>query len=566
MEVSAGQARAPWGWLALVVTVALAASVAGLGNGFVQDDMVLLAQDSRMHSLANWQTLLSAPYWPPPWTEDLWRPLTSLGLTAQYQVGGGSPLVFRIVSIALYAGTSAAAFLLLVRLLPLGAAVCAALLFAAHPIHVEAVALAVAQAELVVALLAMMMTGWYLRCRRRGDGHVRLRDWFGLAVLYLMAALTKEHGLVLPGLLVAAEWSLLSGPLLPRIRRLWPGFAILGVLGVLVVQVRALVQGGSLVGSFTAEALEGLSLGGRGLTMLAVAPHWLRLLLWPAHLRADYSPQELVASSGFGGLEALGLLLVVLVVAGAVWARRSLPVVSLGLLWVVIGIFPVSNVVVPTGVLLAERTLFLASVGVLVAFGGLLGVAWQAGGSVGTRGRQLAMGATGVLTIVGVARSVERWPSWHDETSYVVAAAADSPRSFRAQRAWGEVLFLEGKRDEGMAAYGRALQYAPPAEAWRVRNDLARRHFEEGASALAVQQLLASREQTPGEQETWNYLILGLLNLGEYPLARQEAETALARGFSVEVFEDLRALADTAMKANVPAGAIRINVVRPQNP
>jgi hypothetical protein len=65
--------------------------------------------------------------------------------------------------------------------------------------------------------------------------------------------------------------------------------------------------------------------------------------------------------------------------------------------------------------------------------------------------------------------------------------------------------------------------------------------------------------------ETWNYLILGLLNLGEYPVARQEAEAALARGFSVEVFEDLSALADTALRANVPAGAIRINVVRPDD-
>ena len=113
---------------------------------------------------------------------------------------------------------------------------------------------------------------------------------------------------------------------------------------------------------------------------------------------------------------------------------------------------------------------------------------------------------------------------------------ADAPRSFRAQRAYGEVLFLAGKRAEGMAAYGLSLQYAPAAETWRVRNDLARRYFEEGSSALAVQQLMASRDQAPTVQETWNYLILGLLNLGEYPTARQEAEAALARGFAVGRF------------------------------
>jgi hypothetical protein len=64
------------------------------------------------------------------------------------------------------------------------------------------------------------------------------------------------------------------------------------------------------------------------------------------------------------------------------------------------------------------------------------------------------------------------------------------------------------------------------------------------------------------EQETWHYLILGYLNLGEYPTARDEADAALARGFSAEVFGDLRALADTALKAGAPPGSIRVRVVR----
>lgn len=551
----------PRGWVAAVAAVAIAVGLASLDNSFVQDDLSIIVRNERMYSLANWRILLSAPYWPPPWIEDLWRPVTSLALAAQYQLGGGDPGLFRVVSLALHALTAVGVLLLGRLLLPLGVAVGTALLFAVHPVHVEAMALAVGQPELLVTLLALVMVAWYLHRRWSPDGAVRVRDWGLLGVLYLLAALTKEHGLVLPGLLVAAELTLVSGALRPRLGRVGPGFGILALLGVLVVMVRSLVLGGDLVGSFTAEALDGLSIGGRALTMLAVATQWARLLLWPARLSADYSPQELVASTGFGTSEALGLVMILAGVVGAWASRRSLPVVSFGLLWIAVGIFPVSNVVVPTGVLLAERTLFLASAGVVLVVGGLASRAWRAEVAWVRVALQVG-GAT--LMVLGAARSLQRWPVWQDETTYVLRTVEDAPRSFRTQRAHGEVLFLQGKRAEGMAAYGLALQYAPPAEAWRVRNDLARRHFEEGASALAVQQLLASRQEAPAIQETWNYLILGLLNLGEYPAALQEAEAALARGFSVEVFEDLRALANTALRGNVPAGAIRINVVRPE--
>ena len=107
-----------------------------------------------------------------------------------------------------------------------------------------------------------------------------------------------------------------------------------------------------------AEALRGQTMGGRVLTMLKIVPEWARLFVWPAHLRAEYSPREFVASTSFGGAEATGLAIVVLV-ALTIWTtRRSAPTVAFGLSWMCIALFPVSNVVIPTGILLAERTLF----------------------------------------------------------------------------------------------------------------------------------------------------------------------------------------------------------------
>ena len=41
-----------------------------------------------------------------------------------------------------------------------------------------------------------------------------------------------------------------------------------------------------------AVSLMPLTAGQRMLTVLALGPQWLRLLFWPAHLQADYSPLE----------------------------------------------------------------------------------------------------------------------------------------------------------------------------------------------------------------------------------------------------------------------------------
>src|SRR3954468_2370774 len=141
-------ARPDWQPIAAIVVVALVACIAGIGNEFAQDDIYLIQDNARIHSLANVVEFFRSPFWPPPFSPDLYRPLTSLLLAAEYQIGFGDPTVFRLVSYALYAAVGVNVYLLGRKLIPRGFAIGAALLFVAHPVHVEAVALATGQSEL----------------------------------------------------------------------------------------------------------------------------------------------------------------------------------------------------------------------------------------------------------------------------------------------------------------------------------------------------------------------------------------------------------------------------------
>lgn len=536
---------APWRDGAVVAGTALAASVAGILNSWAFDDVHLVAENARVHDPARWGELLASPFWPPPFSPDLYRPLTSLLLALQYALGSGDPVVFRVVSYLLYAGVALAVWQLGRRWLAPGAALAVALVFAAHPVHVEAVALAVGQAELVVGLLAVLMTLRYVDARQGGD--LAPRDWLVLSGMFGLAALAKEHGLVLPGLLLAAEL-LLCGGAAGRWRRLWPGYLGLAGVAVAVVLLRRAVLGGELAGTFTAEALAGLGAGDRALTMLPVVREWFRLLLFPLHLQADYSPEELVAWTTLGRPGLAGLLVLLGGGLTLAWSWRRAPLVAFGLAWAAIALVPVSNVLIPTGILLAERTLFLASIGLLLAVGAV------AARMPGPWWRWVVV----VTVALGVARSAERQRIWRNEAFFAVRTVQDAPRSFRAQRAYAEVLYGIGQDGLAEAAYQEAIRLAPAGAAWQVHNAWARRLMLLGATAREAGELEASLRQEPGQEDTRGHLVAAYLFLGRYAEAAAASDSAIARGGSREVFGALRAKADSAAAAGAPPGSIRI--------
>jgi hypothetical protein len=539
----------------LLVLVVCAASMAGIANDFVGDDRHIIATDPRMQDLSHWREWWTLAYWPPPFSPDLYRPLTTTMLALESVVGSGLPLVFRIVSYALCAGAAIALYRFCRRFLPDAYALAAAALFAAHPLHVEAIAQGVNQNELLVGWIALAMTALYLDARRAGS--LSLQRWATLGALYLGACLLKEQGFIIPAFLLAGELCFVVAPLRERIRALWPGFTAFAAVAVVVMAIRRAVLG-DVRGSFVAEALLGLDFKGRLLTMLGVVPQWLRLLLWPAHLRADYSPREINAATTFGLPEILGVVIIVaaIVVVWRSWQRHR--TVAFGLLWMGIALLPVSNVLVPTGIVMAERTLFLPSVGFVIAIAAALhAMLSRTAGDVLPRQAAIVIG---LIVVLAVVRSGERQLVWRNEGFFVARGVHDSPQSFRMQQALGDLLYGANQPALGREAYDRALVYVPASATWRVRNDFAKTLAAQGDVAGECEQLRLSLTQNPEQEFGRGQLIDGYLALGRYDDARAEADSALRRGASPVVFQALRAVADSAAREHAPAGTVRVRL------
>lgn len=553
-----GGARGSWSGVLLVAIVALAASVSGFGNEFAQDDVPLVFEDERVHSLRNFSEIFTQPYWPEPFNRDLYRPFATLSFAVQWAAGGGSPVAFRMVSYLLYVLVSLSVLVLSGRLLPPKAALGVALLFAAHPVHVEAVALAVNQGEQWVGLISLFTVVRYLELRR--SGWLSAKNWAGIGGLYLVACMFKEHAVIMPGLLLAAEITIVPSPApRERVRRLLPGFTALAGVGGAFLATRSIVLG-DFVGSFTAEALHGQGLSGRVLTMLQVVPEWGRLLVWPARLQGDYSPAVINQATQWGAPQTEGALLLtgVALALGLLWRRN--PVASFGILWACVSLIPVSNIIVPTGITLAERTLYMPSIGFLLALG-----ATVSGLSPLHRHRWAARftaGAVVVLVALGVWRSSLRHPDWRNQVHYWARTVQDAPLSYRARHAFAQLLYANGHERAAVTEFNLAIALYP--RAWWIRNELANRFRERGECYPALELYAESLRIEPDQPGARASRIACFLHLGHYEEAIAEAELAIEVGRAVEDFIEYRAVADSARRAGAPPNTVRLTVRDPE--
>jgi hypothetical protein len=460
-----GERTAPW----LVLLAALVSSGTGIGNGFALDDVLLIETDPLVHSLSDPWKLLTSAYWRLPPSDTLWRPLGTFGYALQWAAGGGAPWVFHLTSIVLYALVCALAYGVARRLLPRGPAVVAAIVFAVHPVHVESVGNIVGQLELGVAVGILASLLLYLRNRQTGV--LRARTVVAICALQLVALGFKEHAVLLPLFLLAAELTVLKGvpvdggPRTPGFARARILYVALFALVITWMLVRSDVIGGDFAGDWPHRAIRGLGVGERAWVMLALVPEVVRLMLWPARLYVDYSPQLVPVLPSPSTAHIAGALCLIAYAAALVWTWRRDRLLAFGLLWFPVALSLVANIAVPTGILLAERTLFLASFGVALLVGGLARIAWPHVVS-GPRTTRLFVAFGGsALIIIAAAHSSERQFVWKDNGTIIAALVADAPTSFRGYLWLGDSLFRANLPYEGEQAMTRARDLWPDHDA-----------------------------------------------------------------------------------------------------
>ena len=397
----------------VVAACALVPYVPALWNGFAMDDLYIIVWNPLVHSLHGAWRAFGGPYWPPDLGGQMYRPLPLATFALDWSLARGHPALFHAMNLLWHAGAALLVTALARRWADWTTALVAGVIFAVHPVHVEAVANVIGLGELMAAVGVCLAV--YAAVVRQSV------LWSGAALLF--GLLSKENAVVAPALIV---WAWIVGAplaLRPDRRRLFMFVASWVVIAGVYLAVRAVVLQPYARLHATAPVFLGESAFAGRLTAVAALGDVVRLLILPLTLRVDYAPAErTIVRSMLDGRFVIGFACLVLwaVLLLLAW-RRQRRLEAYGLGWIAIAFLPVSNLLFSTGVLLAERTLYLPSVGLALA----------AGTALARLPPERLRVVLVAVVVAGGIRSGLRTPVWHDDFSVTQSILEDSPNSYR---------------------------------------------------------------------------------------------------------------------------------------
>jgi hypothetical protein len=365
---------------------------AGLANQFISDDRFLILERLAAGRVTGPASFLLEDYWGGVFPTYLYRPLGLFFIYLERLAFGTAAWPYHVVSLAIHVLNSLLVLRLWRRCVDSDTAWLAAVLFAVHPIHAEAVVPVYGQFDLLAATLVFLAV-------LKGPSPA------GLALLFA-AMLTKESAITAPALVWLAHsverralWRrsdlLLATPLIPYLALRFVA------LGSLTIAEESTVAGGFGTGLWVT-------------TVFVTAAHAFRLLVFPTGQTIYYGHLR-DSLTGVPLFEILWLAAAVWLAAWILSRRKLAEVVGLG--WLLIALFPVLNVI-PIGTLVAERALYLPSAGAVVLFAMALAKAPRA--------------VTSVVLVVAMIASASVSRDWRNEESVWRSTVGHHPRSPKA--------------------------------------------------------------------------------------------------------------------------------------
>jgi tetratricopeptide (TPR) repeat protein len=456
----------------LLLAACLLTYANGLSGAFTYDDKAVVRDNLLIRSPGSVPQLFRTSYfgWPRGVGAN-YRPVLMLSYAAQWWIDSGRVEAYHAVNVLLHASVTLAFWLLLRRLRVGGAAAFAgALVFAVHPLHVEAVTSVVGRGE---TLAAVFVSGYLLLGLAAVRGPRRFLPLAGALVCYALGSLTKESAVVAPALafltLLAAE----AGALRARIRLafsqgLWLYVGSAAVLfGILAL--RREVLGTALSGGAGIYELENplapLPLLPRVWNAALVLVRYAGRIAFPLELTADESAWSLPMATGRSPLALLG---VGLFAAGAILALARFsrkPPVAYGLLFFGLAFLPASNLLFPIGTIFAERLAYLPSAGLCLVLGLAIAGAGDLPDLPRRRGILLA-----AVALAFAARAAVRNPVWRCDDVLFANSIRSSPQSAKAWYNDALIAVDRGDPKRGLEHARRATEiYANYWDAFAVK-------------------------------------------------------------------------------------------------
>ncbi|XP_065813002.1 protein O-mannosyl-transferase TMTC3 isoform X2 [Labrus bergylta] len=461
--------------------------------GFAFDDVSAILDNKDLRPSTPLRNLFLNDFWGTPMAEERshksYRPLTVLTFRLNYLFSELNAASYHLLNVVLHA-VVCVLFLRVCRLfLDRTSGLVAALLFAVHPIHTEAVTGVVGRAELLSSIF--LLAAFLAYTKSTGADHSIVWTPIALTVVLVAAAtLCKEQGITVVGICCVHEVFVAQGFTLPllldTLRHVLQGkdgfpYAVLQTLLKLIVLVIStlllviirvqVIQSQLPVFTRFDNPAAVSPTPARQLTFNFLLPVNAWLLLNPSELCCDWTMGTIPLVESLLDLRNLATLMFyafigLLAYHSLRYRHSSAKTVIMALSLIVLPFIPASNLFFPVGFVVAERVLYVPSMGfcVLVAHGFKI---------VSQKGhlKKISWLIIGVLLTTHTVKTFNR--NWDWESEYTLFTSALKVNKNNA-KLWNNV----GHALENQNNYARALRYF--LQATRVQPDDIGAHMNVG--------------------------------------------------------------------------------------
>jgi protein O-mannosyl-transferase len=472
-----------WKLHVLLVGAVICAALCAYSNSFrapfLLDNDPIILQDSRIRSVTSEhiQRIVTQQYWPNNITR-LYRPLTTLSYLFNYAVleNAANPDGYHWLNFLLHAINIALVYwlgLVLFREPP--AAFFMSAVWGLHPVLTESVTNVVGRADLV-ACFSVMAGLLFHRKAVRSSGSAKAAWIVALALAVAVGVFSKESAVVVFAVMAVNDLTFAR-------REAWrshvASYAAAAIPTAIFLGARAWVLANTAWAPFPFcdNPLIGAAFWTARATALKVIGKYLLLMAWPARLSVDYSYNQIpLFAWGANGMEdgkAVAALIACLAAAAlAILSFRRNRPLFFGITFFFATFAPTSNLLLLIGSIMAERFLYIPSIGLAACAACAFALVWRRMGT-SALGRYAVGAACGIILIACAARTYARNADWLDVRRFWGSALAAAPGSYRVHQgaATGVPLLTEADWRRSVEEAGRALSILDPLpDEWNAGN------------------------------------------------------------------------------------------------
>lgn len=359
-----------------------------------------------------------------------YRPITLITHNIEWALFPNSPWIGHLINALLYGLLCMVLFMWLNQLFPNNSnkwwstASIAVIIFTFHPLHIEAVANIKGRDEILSMLLAVYAVYMW------GKNNFQ-NNWLAAFVM-LLAFLSKESALAFVGVVPLINYFFNDKPLKEAIISAWPFYAMFGIY--LLIRIPLIGFGGTESNELMNNPFLEASHIEKFAAILLTFTAYLKLFILPYPLTHDYYPFHLPFTDAETHYPAMthwavlmGIVLVLLSVYFVFQGFKEKKTYAFAILFVWGTFLSMSNIILPVGVFMNERFMFMPSLGLAI-----LVAAWLAKKETTV----LKIGTVLVL-IAWVGIDVMRSQDWKNDQTLSIADAKVSVGSAKVHMGAG---------------------------------------------------------------------------------------------------------------------------------